>query len=607
MRRNRGNVREDTSRKWHIIIASSLPALLSLIALVVVLAANGHRDDTAVQMPSAIKQGDVEELEVDLTSSPTATSRPNLRPPPDTSEDILLLQEFESAEKLFNSTASNDTHESAGNLDYDAAGIVTTKAPETATNTGSMNEGQSSYTPASTSTTEATATTYIAPTIHTAPLEAYVSTHETGELGHTTTRITTTKATESAVATDSDPWEESTQQSSFTLPSTSTAEATATTYIAPTMHTTPLEAYSTDSHPLLPEHLQSDSSSTTTSTPSATTAHLANDTLFTWPQFPHPVPIFRYQEFSKMSETEQQVARDYLGYTQTTWNVLGYASIERRTWDELSSNQKYGAILLGFDENVWNCYMNHFDSGSWDELTADAQHNWGVLGWTKDSWDTGSLNVPPTEYLWWDELTVAEQTAANQLCFFRANWDSLDMSPNLSYFPYDPPMNRYVPWSEMTTGRTARKLMGYTQQLWNLPQVKGVESKVFHGLTATQKEGARILGFHLQQWNCFMNHYESFAWDSLDDDRKIAFKTLGWTKASWNDPNANYPESDSKDWHELSAEERGACTMLCFFRETWNEIHLSRWYDVDKGVNTAISPQNGIVPISIDMDLFWAG
>lgn len=137
--------------------------------------------------------------------------------------------------------------------------------------------------------------------------------------------------------------------------------------------------------------------------------------------FPYARPEFRYTPFERLDQTSQNIALSKLGYTPQTWNVHRLASIERRGWDGLTSDQLDGAGQLGFTENTWDCFVNHYEFYDWETIVDKAVHmHYEELGWNENNWD-GAGESPDTEGKWWGQLTKAQQEAAGQLCFFEVS------------------------------------------------------------------------------------------------------------------------------------------------------------------------------------------
>lgn len=322
--------------------------------------------------------------------------------------------------------------------------------------------------------------------------------------------------------------------------------------------------------------------------------------------FPYAKPAFRYEPFDSLDKTSQNIASEKLGYLPLTWNNHGLADIERKGWDNLTSNEREAAEILGFTVDTWDCFINHYEQYSWEELAAEGvQEHFRNLGWDEGYWTHETEGVPYTDARWWDQLTDTEKLAANKLCYFEQNWDKLDMNPNDSFFPYPMPDFRYVPWAELpyVTRLTASGTMNYTEELWDNLGTHIVEKNTFLNLDPIEREGAMELGFYIHNWDCFMNHYQSYFWSSFHEDLKIAITELGWTEDMWNDNSVLVPESEGKIWIDLSATEKAAATRLCYFREIWDGEPIASWYDFELGSTMAL-PGEGPVPKDIDLDIF---
>jgi len=322
--------------------------------------------------------------------------------------------------------------------------------------------------------------------------------------------------------------------------------------------------------------------------------------------FPYAQPEIRYTPYQSLDLTAQNIVLEKLGYTAQTWNVHRLASIERRGWAGLTSDQLDGAIQLGFTENTWDCFINHYEYYDWATLVdKELVGHFEALGWDENSW-AGNGVAPETEGKWWGQLTTAEQEAATQICFFEDNWNMKDMNPNPTFFPYPMPEFRYKPWSELDSvaQNTASGLMNYTQDTWNELGLLLAERNTFLNLPGEQREGAAELGFYSHTWDCFMNHYEAYYWSSFHNDLQVAIETLGWTEEMWTSDDSDVgPESESRFWVDLTPEEKAAATRLCYFEETWNRVPVTEWYDYEKQQQTAVTA-DGPLPKDIDLKIF---
>ena len=160
------------------------------------------------------------------------------------------------------------------------------------------------------------------------------------------------------------------------------------------------------------------------------TASMARDDVF-----PVQKPEFRYQQFSKLDRVQQRAATDKLDFTAVTWNALGLNDVERKGWDYLTTDEQVGATQLGFTKESWDCFIDHYSSAYWAELVAgNKASQYMRLGWSQESWE-GDSEHPASEGKWWDQLSEDEKKAANQLCYFKMNWNQEDMNPNISCYP----------------------------------------------------------------------------------------------------------------------------------------------------------------------------
>jgi hypothetical protein len=244
--------------------------------------------------------------------------------------------------------------------------------------------------------------------------------------------------------------------------------------------------------------------------------------------FPYPKPTVRYTAWQKLTSTQKDYAQNDLGYTGLTWNVHGFDPVEQLGWWQFSDTQKSGATSLGFSETTWDCFINHYQSYLWAELESEGvQSSYEVLGWTEGSWD-GSDTHPESESKWWGQLSAAEIKAANNICYFEDNWNMMDMTPNPTYFPFPFPDFRYVPWDELSTAtqNTASGLIQYNSTNWNMLGDNTAERNTFLNLDGTQRDGALALGFYSHTWDCYMNHYEAYYWDSLYGSLLLAMETV---------------------------------------------------------------------------------
>lgn len=135
--------------------------------------------------------------------------------------------------------------------------------------------------------------------------------------------------------------------------------------------------------------------------------------------FPYTKPAIRFKPYQKLSTTAQTIAENDLSYTPLTWNVVGLASVEKKRWSQLFSSEQKAAEELGLNEDLWDCFINHYEQYTWEELKGkEVQQHYADLGWTQDHWTGDADTIVYTESRWWGMLTDNEKKAANSLCYF---------------------------------------------------------------------------------------------------------------------------------------------------------------------------------------------
>lgn len=66
--------------------------------------------------------------------------------------------------------------------------------------------------------------------------------------------------------------------------------------------------------------------------------------------------------------------------------------------------------------------LNLWEEAAWSDLTPAEQELWKVLGWDEASWE-GEAKKPPSEDLYWNQLSDDERMAATKLGYTKETWD----------------------------------------------------------------------------------------------------------------------------------------------------------------------------------------
>ena len=74
-------------------------------------------------------------------------------------------------------------------------------------------------------------------------------------------------------------------------------------------------------------------------------------------------------------------------------------------------------------ETIQDCWVNHYVGLFWSSLEERGLETYYIaLGWSVESWE-GGAEKPATEDLYWDELSLDQQNAATNLCYFKNLWN----------------------------------------------------------------------------------------------------------------------------------------------------------------------------------------
>eukprot|EP00571_Detonula_confervacea_P011923 CAMPEP_0172304960 /NCGR_PEP_ID=MMETSP1058-20130122/6291_1 /TAXON_ID=83371 /ORGANISM="Detonula confervacea, Strain CCMP 353" /LENGTH=1111 /DNA_ID=CAMNT_0013016367 /DNA_START=17 /DNA_END=3355 /DNA_ORIENTATION=+ len=137
---------------------------------------------------------------------------------------------------------------------------------------------------------------------------------------------------------------------------------------------------------------------------------------------------------------------------------------------------------------------------------------------------------------------------------------------------------RYVPWNRLdrNTQVVATEHLRYTKETWDNLGTNPIESLRWDDLSDKQKNASIELGFEDEvSWNCWMNHWESFSWKQLYTLKLTPYLTsLGWDLNSWNSQHRDTPMARKGDWSELTVEQRGNASQLCYYKTSYDRLDI---------------------------------
>ena len=134
-----------------------------------------------------------------------------------------------------------------------------------------------------------------------------------------------------------------------------------------------------------------------------------------------------------------------LGHTQTSWD--NYSGNERqpasedKDWSELTDSEKAAALVLGYDQGMWDglekAPQPPTADMAWSELMDRERAAAATLGYNQITWDneSGSEQQPPVEDKDWADLTVEELKAATILGYDYKSWDGPHPATFYKFWP----------------------------------------------------------------------------------------------------------------------------------------------------------------------------
>eukprot|EP00578_Thalassiosira_sp_NH16_P020111 CAMPEP_0181083060 /NCGR_PEP_ID=MMETSP1071-20121207/3957_1 /TAXON_ID=35127 /ORGANISM="Thalassiosira sp., Strain NH16" /LENGTH=397 /DNA_ID=CAMNT_0023164695 /DNA_START=61 /DNA_END=1254 /DNA_ORIENTATION=- len=145
-------------------------------------------------------------------------------------------------------------------------------------------------------------------------------------------------------------------------------------------------------------------------------------------------------------------------------------------------------------------------------------------------------------------------------------------------FPYAEPAFRYRPFHKLdtTSQNIAQEKLGYLEVTWNNHGLAPIEKKGWPALTSNERDAAVTLGFTQATWDCFINHYEQYSWEELEEKGvQEHYIKLGWTEAHWNHELESVPYTEGRWWDQLTDNEKQAANKICYFEPNWDKLDMN--------------------------------
>eukprot|EP00521_Asterionellopsis_glacialis_P009592 CAMPEP_0195284650 /NCGR_PEP_ID=MMETSP0707-20130614/2778_1 /TAXON_ID=33640 /ORGANISM="Asterionellopsis glacialis, Strain CCMP134" /LENGTH=1190 /DNA_ID=CAMNT_0040344029 /DNA_START=45 /DNA_END=3617 /DNA_ORIENTATION=- len=292
-------------------------------------------------------------------------------------------------------------------------------------------------------------------------------------------------------------------------------------------------------------------------------------------------PSSRFHMFELLDEGTISNAKT-LGYVKETWNNPGTAAIEDMIFTELNTDQQVAAQKLGYEDETWDCWQNHYSGYSWDQLkNYDVVRHFELLGWNRNMWDTKSK--PDSWKKDWAELTAGQRTAAEKLCYFDETWQRINLAD------WDCPTKHFTGYSWDGLNKAGVQIyfitLGWTEETWK--GGKGsttIDDLHWDQLTTEEHTAAQQICYTKSMWESKFTPngavYPEFRfrnYASLSPKLKEYAETLSYTKSTWNNLGTAIVESLS--YSDLSPDEQHAVIQLGFASEEDWDCYMNHYDD----------------------------
>ncbi len=275
-------------------------------------------------------------------------------------------------------------------------------------------------------------------------------------------------------------------------------------------------------------------------------------------------PSYRFRPYNTLGEEIVPIAQS-LGYDERSWNALGSNPWEFYSFETIESDGSRVVVdaiqALGFNETIWDCYINHYRDLTWQELADEGVVVFAViLGWNEEMWD-GMTSSPETEFMLWDKLNLGQQQAAIEFCFTQEIWDGVNIedwesstsegsSPSSPIAPLVTPPSLAPSRSPITTTKSPvvdEKTPTPVAQENNLPASRPTvapTSQQNTQQTDTPTSGTQETASPSQaQQNGedapsvpSVDDIRYVVWGNLSQDSRSLASELGYDKDTWNTP-----------------------------------------------------------------------
>ena len=139
-------------------------------------------------------------------------------------------------------------------------------------------------------------------------------------------------------------------------------------------------------------------------------------------------------------------------------------------------------------------------------------------------------------------------------------------------YPWQLPIHKSA-WRLLADSeRSAARILGYTESLWNRGDAIGLFAQDWFELDPSYRRAAMALGYNRDLWLVEPRlGYKKRYWMLLRQDERRAARELGYEAATWE--GGGETEACSRPWDALVADELSAALLLGYSSQSWGEEH----------------------------------
>ena len=141
-------------------------------------------------------------------------------------------------------------------------------------------------------------------------------------------------------------------------------------------------------------------------------------------------PVRRYCEWDYFNFETRQVLTFQIGYTKSDWNYNTINDVETTVFVDLDFFVRKGLEEFGFNDENYECCMNHYSNYDWSILESKGMTNvlttLEMIGYDSEKWRNGENSVYDEDD--WDDIPEdVREMLSKHLCYNRELWNGVPL------------------------------------------------------------------------------------------------------------------------------------------------------------------------------------